>query len=119
MLVIFSLQPQGFRNRDLRPLLAQALSLDKEQITQAKMSYDLRRLRLHRLIQRIAGTHRCELTPWDEGRRCSIRAFNRIVRPGLSHIAHPNLPSERSSLTAAFHCLEIQLTSYFAQKKAA
>src|SRR6201981_2498179 len=58
VLVILSLQPQGFRNRDLRPLLAQAAGLDTEQITQAKMRYDLRRLRLHRLIQRIAGTHR-------------------------------------------------------------
>jgi hypothetical protein len=35
VLVILSLQPQGFRNRDLRPLLAQALGLDNEQITQA------------------------------------------------------------------------------------
>jgi len=47
------------------------------------------------------------------------RVFNRIVRPGLSHIAHPNLPPERSSLTAAFHHLEVELTNYFAEKKAA
>ena len=47
MLVIFSLQPQGFRNKELRPLLTHALGLDDPQsITQAKMSYDLRRLRL-------------------------------------------------------------------------
>src|ERR1700747_2829896 len=32
VLVIFSLQPQGFRNRDLRPLLAQALGFENEQI---------------------------------------------------------------------------------------
>jgi hypothetical protein len=94
--------------------------LDNEQITQAKMSYDLRRLPLHGLIQRIAGTHRYELTAL--GRRTALfysRVFNRIVRPGLSHIAHPNLPPERSNLTAAFHHLEIQLTNYFAEKKAA
>src|SRR5215813_10074856 len=120
VLVIFSLQPQGFRNRDLRPLLAQALGLDNEQITQGKMSYDLRRLRLHRLIERIAGTHRYQLTAL--GRRTALfysRAFNRIVRPGLSHIAHPNLPPEHSKLTAAFHHLEVQLTNYFTEKKAA
>jgi hypothetical protein len=120
VLVIFSLQPQGFRNRDLRPLLAQALGLDTEQITQAKMSYDLRRLRLHGLIQRIVGTHRYELTAL--GRRTVLfysRVFNRIVRPGLSHTAHPYLPPERSNLTAAFHHLEIQLTNYFIEKKAA
>ena len=43
-MVIFSLQPQGFRNRELRRLLAQALGSDNQQITQGKMSYDLRRL---------------------------------------------------------------------------
>lgn len=120
VLVIFSLQPQGFRNKDLRPLLAQALGLDNEQITQGKMSYDLRRLRLHRIIERVAGTHRYQLTAL--GRRIALfysRTFNRVVRPGLSHIAHPNLPSDTSNLTAAFHHLEVQLTNYFAEKKAA
>jgi hypothetical protein len=120
VLVIFSLQPQGFRNRELRPLLAQALGLNNQQITQGKMSYDLRRLRLHGLIQRIAGTHRYELTAL--GRRTALfysRVFNRVVRPGLSHIAHPNLPLDSSQLTAAFQHLELQLTNYFAEKKAA
>ena len=120
VLVIFSLQPQGFRNRELRPLLAQALGLNNQQITQGKMSYDLRRLRLHGLIQRIARTHRYELTAL--GRRTALfysRVFNRVVRPGLSHIAHPNLPLDSSQLTAAFQHLELQLTNYFAEKKAA
>jgi len=117
---IYYKSTQGFRNRDLRPLLAQASGLDTQQITQAKMSYDLRRLRLHGLIERITGTHRYQLTAL--GRRTALfysRAFNRIVRPGLSHIAHPNLPPERSKLTAAFHHLEVQLTKYFTEKKAA
>ena len=120
VLVIFSLQPQGFRNRELRPLLAQALGLDNEQITQGKMSYDLRRLRLHGIIERVAGTHRYQLTAL--GRRIALfysRTFNRVVRPGLSHIAHPNLPADTSNLTAAFHHLEVQLTNYLAEKKAA
>ena len=38
VLVLFSLQPQGFRNKELRPLLAQALGLDCQEITQGKMS---------------------------------------------------------------------------------
>ena len=56
VLVIFSLQPQGFRNKDLRPLLAQALDLENQQITQGKMSCDLRRLtspRINRMNRRI------------------------------------------------------------------
>ena len=120
VLVIFSLQPQGFRNKDLRPLLAQALGLDNQQITQGKMSYDLRRLRLHRLIQRIPGTHRYQLT--ELGPRTALfysRTFNHVLRPGFSQIAQPNLPSHSSNLHAAFHYLEAQLTNYLAEKKAA
>ena len=120
VLVIFSLQPQGFRNKELRPLLAQALGLDSHQITQGKMSYDLRRLRLHRLIERIPGTHRYQLTAL--GRRTALfysRTFNRVVRPGLSQIAHLNPTPDSSNLTAAFHHLEAQLTNYLAEKKAA
>ena len=85
-----------------------------------KMSYDLRRLRLHRLIERIPGTHRYQLT--EIGRRTALfysRTFNHVLRPGLSQIAHPNLPPDSSNLNAAFHYLEAQLTNYLAQKKAA
>jgi hypothetical protein len=120
LLVIFSLQPQGFRNKDLRPLFAQALGLDHQQITQGKMSYDLRRLRLHRLIQRIPGTHRYQLT--ELGRRTALfysRTFNHVLRPGLSQIAQPKLPPHSSKLNAAFHYLEAQLANYLAEKKAA
>jgi hypothetical protein len=41
VVVIFSLQHQGFRDRELRRLLAQALGSDNQQITQGKISYDL------------------------------------------------------------------------------
>ena len=96
VLVLFSLQPQRFRNKELRPLLAEALGLDTQQITQGKMSYDLRRLRVHGLIERIAGTHRYSLTTL--GLRTALfysRIFIRAIRPGLSQIADPNLPLDR------------------------
>jgi hypothetical protein len=120
VLVLFSLQPQGFRNKELRPLLAQALALNSQEITQGKMSYDLRRLRIHGLIERITHTHRYQLTTI--GLRTALfysRTFNRVIRPGLSQIAHPNPHPDTSNLTAAFHHLEVQLTNYFAEKKAA
>ena len=120
VLVLFSLQPQGFRNRELRPLLAQALGLDSLDITHGKMSYDLRRLRLHGLIERISGTHRYQLTPL--GLRAALfysRTFNRVIRPGLSQITDPSLPTDSSKLTAAFHRLETELTNYLQEKKAA
>lgn len=54
-------------------------------MTQGRMSYDLRRLRLHGLIQRIPGTHRYTVT--DQGFRLAVfltRVHNRLVRTGLA-----------------------------------
>ena len=51
VLVLFCLQPEGFRNRQLRPLLAQLLGISESRISPGRMSYDLRRLRLHGLME--------------------------------------------------------------------
>jgi hypothetical protein len=75
-----------------------------------QMSYDLRRLRLHGLIEGIASTQRCELTAL--GRRTALfysRAFNRVV---LAYPKYPiPTPPDSFNLTAAFHHLEVQLTN--------
>jgi hypothetical protein len=66
-------------------------------------------------VVRLAGTHRYQLTTI--GLRTALfysRIFICVIRPGLSQIAHPNT----SNLTAAFHHFEVQLTDYFAEKKA-
>jgi hypothetical protein len=86
-LVVFRLLPHGFRNRDLRAHLAPLLGLDPSQITQGRMSYDLRRLRHHGLIKRIPGTHRYTVT--DRGLRIAIflsRAHTRMLQPGLADL---------------------------------
>jgi hypothetical protein len=52
------------------------------------MTYDLRRLRLHGLIERIPHTHRYRPTPL--GWRTAwflTRAYNRFVRTGLADLA--------------------------------
>lgn len=49
------------------------------------MTYELRRLRLHGLIQRVPRSHRYRLTPF--GLRAALyytRAYARILRPGLA-----------------------------------
>ena len=48
------LQPEGFRNRQLRSLLAQLLGYAESKLNFGPMSYGLRRLRLHGLMERIA-----------------------------------------------------------------
>jgi hypothetical protein len=62
-LCLFLHLPEGFRNRQLRSHVAALLGEDLQQDSAAKMSYDLRRLRLKGLIYRKAGSTRCYLTP--------------------------------------------------------
>ena len=51
------------------------------------MSYDLRRLRLHGLIERIPSSHRYRVT--DEGLRIGLffsKVHSRVLRSGLSQL---------------------------------
>jgi len=58
----------GFSNRSLRALVAGLLGTT---YTASQMTYDLRRLRLHGLIQRLPGTHTYLPTPTASGWPCS------------------------------------------------
>ena len=92
VLILFSLQPEGFRNRQLRPLLAQWLGIPESQITPGRMSYDLRRLRLHGLIERIPKSQRYRLT--DLGLKTALfysRVHQRLLRRGLSELLAPRI----------------------------
>ena len=51
-LLLFDLLPAGFSNHELRSNLAALLGQPVEQFTQGRMTYQLRRLRLHGLIER-------------------------------------------------------------------
>jgi hypothetical protein len=84
-LVVFRLLPHGFRNADLRAHLAPLLGMAPADMTPGRMSYDLRRLRLHGLIERLPGTHRYTVT--DHGFKIALflsRVHTRLVRPGLA-----------------------------------
>ncbi|HEY5750595.1 MAG TPA: hypothetical protein VIU12_31250 [Chryseolinea sp.] len=85
VLMLLCLQVEGFRNRQLCPLLAQMLGLPESDIRPGRMSYELRRLRLHGLIERIEKTHRYRLTR--KGLATVVfyqRTYARLIRPGLS-----------------------------------
>lgn len=90
-LVIFRLLPHGFRNRDLRAHLAPLLGTTADTMTAGQLSYDLRRLRHHGLIQRVPGTHRYTIP--DRGLHLALfltRNHARVLRPGLSDILDPH-----------------------------
>lgn len=101
-LVLFCLLPRGFSNRELRVHLAALLGLEPGALTPGRMTYDLRRLRLHGLIERLPASHRYRLTA--DGLRLALfftRSYTRILRPGLAQIL-PAAPPGPSALRAAF-----------------
>jgi hypothetical protein len=61
-LSLFTHLIQGFRNRDLRRHIGDLLGADPGSYSAAKMTYDLRRLRLKGLIYRPPRAHRYFLT---------------------------------------------------------
>ena len=84
-LCLFGLLPQGFTNADLRVYVAALLGEDPATYSAGKMTYDLRRLRLHGLIQRVPRSNRYHITP--EGMRIALfftRGHARFFRAGLT-----------------------------------
>jgi len=81
----------------------------------AKRRYDLRRLKRKRLIVKIAGTHRYQLTSL--GRRVAVlftKTYGRVLAPGLSAL-DPLLPEDMSSrapLSTAWRAFERALDDY-------
>lgn len=119
VMVGFALQTQGFTNKQLRPLLAQSLGTHPSAITPGRMSYDLRRLRLHGLIQRIEGTQRYSLTEF--GLKTALfysRTYYRVIRPGLSTLLDPT-ESLSSPLKNSWRNLQTKLDEHIMQQKAA
>jgi len=98
-LCVFRLLPKGFSNAQLRTHVAGLLDLPAEAISAGRMTYDLRRLRLHGLIERVAGSHRYQVT--DSGWRSALaltRTHNRVLRPSLAQLHQPvQLPRSLSS----------------------
>lgn len=118
VLLLFSLQPQGARNRQLRPFLAQSLGLTEAEITQGRMTYDLRRLRLHGIIERLPHTHCYRLTP--HGLKTALfysRVYARVLRPGLSALHDP--ASTPPPIQQTLAKLQRQLDDLYVQKVAA
>ena len=84
-LCLFALSPTGFRHRDVRLHIAQLLGRGPDQYGAGSMTYDLRRLRLHGLIERVPHSHRYRIT--ELGARMAVlyvRVYARGFRPAAS-----------------------------------
>jgi hypothetical protein len=92
-LCAFRLLPHGFTHRDLRTCLAPLLGLTPEAMTSGQITYDLRRLRIHGLIQRIPHSFRYQVTPAGlRQARFLTRLTQRLLIPGLSQLTDPSPP---------------------------
>ncbi len=101
VLCVFRLLPHGFTNADLRRHLAPMLGKDPDLMTSGQITYDLRRLRLHGLIERIPHTFRYQVT--DTGMRSArylTRLHDRLLRTGLAEITDSS-PPPSTALRAA------------------
>ena len=118
-LILFRQLAQGFRAADLRQHLA-ALSGDNEaSISQGAITYQLRRLRLHGLIERVPNSFRYRVT--DFGFRIALfftRTYNRLLRPALA-AALPALPAMTTPLRRAFNALATQIDTTIKQAQLA
>lgn len=106
-ILVFHLLPRGFTNQQLRDHVAPLLGLRPGQYTQGKMTYDLRRLRLHGLIERIPRSRRYRVTSL--GFRSAMfltRAYDRLLRPGLSLLSEHTEPPRPAPLRDAILRIE-------------
>jgi hypothetical protein len=100
-LCVFRLLPNGFTNRDLRNHLAPLLGLEPGAMTSGQLTYDLRRLRIHGLIERIPHSFRYQVTlAGMHQARFLTRLTQRLLIPGLAELTDPSPPAP-SRLRAA------------------
>jgi hypothetical protein len=115
VLLVFRLHPHGFTNTDLRNHLAPLLGTDTTTWPAGRATYDLRRLRLHGLIERIPHTHRYRVT--DTGLHHAMfltRVHNRLIRAGTAQLADDDPPAP-SQLRAAARTYDTALDQLFQQ----
>jgi hypothetical protein len=107
--ILFRQIAQGFRAADLRRHLATLSGRDPTSISQGAITYQLRRLRLHGLIERLPNSFRYRVT--DFGFRVALfftRTYSRLLRPGLA-AAIPALRAAITPLKRAFDALAAQI----------
>jgi hypothetical protein len=119
VLVGFRLVPNGWQQHDLRAPLAALLGRPLEVVTAGQMTYHLRRLRLHGLIERLPATHRYQVTA--RGLRIALfftRVHARLFRPGLATVM-PDIAVADRPLRRAFDQLERAMDRWCEEAKLA
>lgn len=118
-LLTFGFIVHGFTHHDLRRALAQLLGKDPSSLSTGMISYDLRRLRAHGLIDRVPGTHRYQVT--DTGTRYALflaKLQARLIPQGLTELLDQNSP-QPTALARAHKAYDKALHHLCAQNRIA
>jgi hypothetical protein len=114
-LCLFALAPTGFRHREFRDHVAQLHGRRPNTYSAGSMTYDLRRLRLHGLIERVPRSHRYRIT--QTGAQVAMfyaRLYTRALRPASSL-----RPSGSTRARHAFDRLDAALAAFLQEVKLA
>ena len=114
-LCLFALAPTGFRHREFRDHVAQLQSREPTTYPPGAMTYDLRRLRLHGLIERVPDSHRYRIT--EAGAKTAMfyaRLYARALRPAASLQPIASIRAQR-----AFDRLDAALAQFLEEAKIA
>ncbi len=116
-IILFRMLPVGFRSADLRKHLAALTGRSPEMISQGAITYQLRRLRLHGVIERLPHSFSYRVTQL--GFRAALfftRLYNRLLRPGLAAVL-PGQASNAPRLRRAFDNLDTHLNAWIEHAK--
>jgi len=119
VLLLFVLVQGTFTHSQLREHLAPLLGQTPSQLTPGRITYDLRRLRLHGLIERIPKTYRYRITP--KGLRTAIfysRLYNRALRTGLAIISPAAINCELP-IAKSIRAAEVVVNQWYDNEKLA
>jgi len=102
-LVYHAHRPDQVRNQSLRLTVAQLMGVPEGDYTSAQASYDLRRLRLKGLVERIPKSHAYQLT--QTGIKTAVfltKLYERLFRPGLTaSLPEQSFPSDLAQALVA------------------
>ena len=114
-LCLVALATTGFRHREFRDHVAQLQSREPDTYSTGAMTYDLRRLRLHGLIERVPRSHRYRITA--TGAQVAMfyaRLYARALRPACSLQPVASVRAQR-----AFDRLDAALAHFLEEVKLA
>ncbi len=112
-IILFFLLPRGFSNALLRDQVARLMGRDPSTYKPGQMTYDLRRLKLHGLIERIPYTHRYQVTR--AGVKISLfytKVYGRVIRGGLSELFDGLDTQGDRKMIAALHKVEAAIDEH-------